>query len=122
MGLGPYKLANTVIRSIIKSIIKFRTPCAVAKYSVIFLIKKFSKFNICYAVSWNAKKQSLCTPGGRGRAELTHSLGHFSWENPEIFYFPYMIKYANFEFILAIRGLTITRSSVVHKINFSSTK
>jgi len=38
-----------------------------------------------------------------------------TWENPKIFYFPWMIKFANFEFIFAIRGLKLAMGGVEDK-------
>jgi len=48
---------------------------------------------------------------------LPHSVPQ---ENTEIVHFPRMIKFANFEFIFAIRGPTRARRG--EEINFSSTK
>jgi len=51
-------------------------------------------------------------PGKEGQGELTPS----PWENPEIFNLPHMIKFANFEFIFAIRGPKLVIRVVLDKL------
>jgi len=53
-----------------------------------------------------------------GRGELTPRSA--TWENPKVFYFPRMIKFANFEFMFAIRSPKLARGGV--HMSFSSTQ